>query len=153
MARGVRSATVPVGVDVVAVERIADDVRRWGAAFLDRILTADEQARCREHSDTDHALSIHVAGCVAAKEAVVKVLGGRPRGFNWRGVELVPDMGAGVRREGRALEQAVGEPFIGQWRAVLDPAFADAWAGGPIHAAAALRPGSTGGHVVAVAAG
>ena len=150
---GVASPAVGVGVDVVAVERVADDLRRWGAAFLDRLLTDAEQARCHEQSNDHHDLSVHVAACLAAKEAVVKVLGGRPRGFTWRGVELVPDTEAGLRREGRALLSAVGQPdggFIGQWRAALDDALAPAWAGGPIHAVAAPRQST---HLVAVAVG
>jgi phosphopantetheinyl transferase (holo-ACP synthase) len=150
---------VPVGVDVVAIARIADDVERWGDTLLARVLTPAESAWCAARIEHGRDLATGVAACVAAKEAVIKVLGGRPRGFSWRCVELIPDMDAGVGSECRALVSGLGAPggdhaehapaeIVGRWRCLLDPAVAPDWDGVLIEAAAIVRQA----HVVAVAA-
>jgi len=138
---------VPVGVDVVATARVARDIEQWGDTFIARVLTPAEQAWCEAAADRATA----VAACVAAKEAVVKVLGGRPRGFTWTGVELIPDGGAGRQGECRALVRdaaagAADSLVVGLWRCALDSVLG--WSNGRVEAAAVTR----GPHVIAVAA-
>jgi phosphopantetheinyl transferase (holo-ACP synthase) len=144
---------VPVGADIVAIDRIAGDVQRWGDTFLARLLTPAETAWCTTADPLRPDVATNVAACLAAKEAVVKVLCGRPRGFTWHSVELVPDVRSGDRRECRALLARAGgdeggEGFLASWRCVLDPAVAPEWLGVVIAAAAVTH----GSHVVAVAA-
>jgi len=119
---------VPVGVDVVAVQRIRDDVRRWGKTFLDRVLTPAEAQWCAAADDPETS----VAACIAGKESVIKVVGGRPRGFAWRDVELFPDAGALLGPENQML-------VVGRW--LCD------WRGTRVRVAAVSR----GPHVVALA--
>jgi holo-[acyl-carrier-protein] synthase len=120
--------TVPVGVDVVAVQRIRDDVERWGKTFLDRVLTPAEAQWCAAADDPE----TRVAACVAGKECVIKVLGGRPRGFAWRDVELFPNAGASWGPKSQML-------VIGRW-------YCD-WRGAHVQVAAVSR----GPHVIALA--
>lgn len=58
---------VGLGLDMVAVARIAQVLERFGDAFLRRCFTPGELARPRDPE--------HVAGVFAAKEAAFKALG------------------------------------------------------------------------------
>lgn len=87
-------ATMPgivgIGVDLVSIARLRGVLDRYGARFLERVLTSDERAYCERHQD----IVPHVASRFAAKEATLKALGtGLARGIRWQDVE--------VRREGR----------------------------------------------------
>lgn len=75
-----------VGIDVVSKAHIAADVERWGDLFLRGPLTSDEERWCREIPHPAGRLAV----CLAVKEAAVKALGGRPPGFHWHDVELLP---------------------------------------------------------------
>jgi holo-[acyl-carrier protein] synthase len=67
---GAGGIDVGVGIDVVAVERVAEALDRIGTRFLDRALTAAEREYCRERADPAQ----HVAARWAAKEAAAKAL-------------------------------------------------------------------------------
>jgi holo-[acyl-carrier protein] synthase len=138
---------MPVGVDVVSVRRIERDMERWGNTFLERVLTPAEAAWCA----SEHDGPTRVAACLAAKESVIKVLGGKPRGFTWRSVELVPN--ADIRatssdRVPRARARAAVDALVLHEHNVVVGRWATRLGGSRIEAAAMTR----GDHVVAVAA-
>lgn len=61
-----------VGVDIVDVGRVRDALARFPERFAARVLTDAEQAYCMGRRDP----APHVAARFAAKEAVIKCLGG-----------------------------------------------------------------------------
>jgi holo-[acyl-carrier protein] synthase len=63
---------VSVGVDLVDVDRVRSLLRRHPARFSRRVLTPTEAAYCLARPDP----APHVAARFAAKEAVIKCLGG-----------------------------------------------------------------------------
>jgi holo-[acyl-carrier protein] synthase len=98
---------VGVGIDIVAVGRIADLMDRHGQRFLERcflhhgpLSAGDDNAWSGR---TDPAW---VAGRWAAKEALLKALGKDVRGIPYRDIE-VPPLGSGseeLRLHGRARQ-------------------------------------------------
>ena len=76
------------GVDLVENGRIDAMVKRWGAHFLDRVFSKDEQAYCNIKA----VPSRHLAGRFAVKEAVSKAFltGIGPR-FGWLDLEVARD--------------------------------------------------------------
>ncbi|MBP7148841.1 MAG: holo-ACP synthase [Acidobacteria bacterium] len=96
-----------IGVDIVDLPRIRGVLERHGPRFLDRVLTAGEQAYCQRHRDP----APHVAVRFAAKEAVLKALGtGWSGGIRWTDVEVVRGESGPPRIElhGVAAEVAAG---------------------------------------------
>lgn len=91
-----------VGVDLVAVARIARMLERAGDRVLERLLTPAEREYCASMA----VPARHVAARVAAKEAVYKALQGTEdaRGIGWREIEVARDaLGRpSVRLHGRA---------------------------------------------------
>ncbi len=73
-----------VGVDIVDITRISRAIERWGTRFLDRIYTAEEQARYG-------ARTPELAARFAAKEAVSKALGTGLVGIGWTEIEILND--------------------------------------------------------------
>jgi hydroxyethylthiazole kinase-like uncharacterized protein yjeF len=72
-----------IGVDAVAVERIALAVRRSGQGFLDKVYTPAEQAYCAGNDE-------RLAGRWAAKEAIIKCFDGTGICFPRRRIEVLP---------------------------------------------------------------
>ena len=60
-----------VGIDLVAIERIEDDLSKFGDRFVEKILGNDERDIFNRRQDK----AIFLAGRFAAKEAIVKGLG------------------------------------------------------------------------------
>jgi holo-[acyl-carrier protein] synthase len=94
------------GVDLVENGRIDAMVKRWGAHFMDRVFSADEQAYCSVKA----VPSRHLAGRFAVKEAVSKAFltGIGPR-FGWLDLEVArnPESGApSVLLHGKAADYA-----------------------------------------------
>lgn len=91
-----------VGIDLVAVDRIARLIASHPDRALERLLTPDERAYCLGMA----VPARHVAARVAAKEAVYKALQGSEdaRGIGWREIEVVRDERGrpSVRLTGRA---------------------------------------------------
>jgi holo-[acyl-carrier protein] synthase len=77
---------IGVGVDIVAVERIADLLRRHGDRFVGRCFRTDEAAHCDGRGPGRAAA---YAGRWAAKEAFLKALGRPTAGIPARDIELV----------------------------------------------------------------
>lgn len=99
-----------IGNDIVAVERIAHAVERYGQRFLDRVFTKREQEYCLGKAGAKR----HLAGRFAAKEAVVKALGtGFSNGLTWQDVEVVNDAyGKPVVTLSLAARQRFHDPVI-----------------------------------------
>lgn len=92
---------VGLGVDLVAVERIAQALARHGDRFLSRCFAPGELSRPHDPE--------HVAGLFAAKEAALKALGtGWGQGIGFRHVRIDKDsLGKPILRFfGAAAERA-----------------------------------------------
>jgi len=90
-----------VGVDIVKIARIETAISDWGECFLRRVYTDSELELYRDHAPS-------LASRFAAKEAVIKALGGLSRGFSWREIEILSD--------------PRGKPLINLYGSVLDKA-------------------------------
>ncbi len=84
-----------VGVDIVAIARIARAVERWGERFLTKVYTPTELAYCRGRIP-------ELAARFAAKEAISKALGTGIRGIAWNEMEILVD------RRGKPLVNLYG---------------------------------------------
>lgn len=73
-----------IGVDIVEIARIEQAITDWGEQFLKRVYTGAELERYRNQPSS-------LAAHFAAKEAVIKALGGMSRGFGWREIEILSD--------------------------------------------------------------
>lgn len=93
------------GVDIVAVERVARAVDRYGERFLRRVFTPAEIAYC---TSAEAHRAARLAARFAAKEAVLKALGIGLRGVRWTDAEVCRDeLGRpSVRLTGRLAEIA-----------------------------------------------
>jgi holo-[acyl-carrier protein] synthase len=79
-------AVAGIGIDIVAVERLAEVVARHGDRFLSRVFTTREIAYCRSRKRKNE----HFAARWAAKEAAVKALRSPLEGgVSWREIEVV----------------------------------------------------------------
>jgi holo-[acyl-carrier protein] synthase len=101
------------GIDITEVARIGRMLDEYGDRFLERCFTQDERAYAVARKRRDE----HLAGRIAAKEAVLKALGtGWDQGIAWTDVEVVllPTGQPTVRLAGRALD-AARELGIADW--------------------------------------
>jgi len=76
---------VGIGVDLCDGRRIERSIDRFGAKFLDRIFTENEQS----HAEAAAKPGMSYAKRFAAKEAVAKALGTGVRGFLFVDIEVV----------------------------------------------------------------
>lgn len=89
-----------IGADIVQVERIERDLRRFGDKFAERILTKKELLEFQDNPSRAHFL----ARRFAAKEAAVKAMGtGFNNGVGWR------DIGIGHDAAGKPLLEFSGK--------------------------------------------
>jgi holo-[acyl-carrier protein] synthase len=72
-----------LGIDVCAITRMEDSLRRFGDRIWERVLSEPERRSLEHRADRATAL----AGRFAAKEAVVKALAGAP-GVGWHDLEV-----------------------------------------------------------------
>jgi holo-[acyl-carrier protein] synthase len=73
-----------IGTDITSIERIRD----LSQGAISRVLTPQEEAYCRQHTDPFE----RIAGRFAAKEAIFKALGtGWAQGLGWNQIEILPD--------------------------------------------------------------
>ncbi|MCD5412420.1 holo-ACP synthase [Thermodesulfovibrionales bacterium] len=61
-----------IGTDIVEIKRLKNVVDKWGSHFLKRVFTAGEISFCYKKRDPFP----HIAARFAAKEAMIKALGG-----------------------------------------------------------------------------
>jgi len=73
-----------IGVDIMEIARIEGAIARWGERFLERVYT-DAELECYRNRPAS------LASRFAAKEAVIKALGGLSEGFRWREIETLSD--------------------------------------------------------------
>lgn len=64
-----------LGIDITEFDRMRDTVERQGQAFLDRIFTGAEQARCRNRRDPIPCFACRFAAKEAAAKAFALGLG------------------------------------------------------------------------------
>jgi holo-[acyl-carrier protein] synthase len=77
-----------IGTDIVAIERIAKTLDRFGSRFVNRILTPEERPRF----ERTKAKANHLAKRFAAKEAFSKAIGTGIRSpFGWHSVAVSRD--------------------------------------------------------------
>jgi len=86
------AGTLRVGVDLVAVDEVAESVRHFGDRYVTRVYTPHEIESCRSRGDgrdLPGALVIaSLAARFAAKEAVIKVLRPVEVQLDWRSIEI-----------------------------------------------------------------
>jgi holo-[acyl-carrier protein] synthase len=95
------SNVVSVGVDLADVKRIREALVRFPERFVARVLTDAEAAYCLSKPDP----APHVAARFAAKEAVIKCLGG---GCDLKDIEVTKALSGapGITLSGRAAARA-----------------------------------------------
>lgn len=76
---------VGIGVDLCDARRIEQSITRFGASFLNRIYTENEQT----HANAAAKPALSFAKRFAAKEAVAKALGTGVRGFFFVDIEVI----------------------------------------------------------------
>ena len=77
-----------IGTDIVAIDRIAKTLERFGERFVNRILTPEERPRF----ERTRAKASHLAKRFAAKEAFSKAIGTGIRApFGWHSVAVGHD--------------------------------------------------------------
>lgn len=116
---------IAIGTDVVEVERVrrALDHARTGERFRARVYTAGEIAYCAPRRGGAESFAVRFA----AKEAVMKVLGGGfGDGIGWRDIEIVRTDGAPtILVHGRARDRAAAMG-ITRWHVSLSHTAAQA---------------------------
>lgn len=99
---------MPVGLDLVRVQDVADAIARFGDRYVTRVFTPAEIAYCQAAPAPLDAQRF--AARFAAKEAARKVLRPGPgdAGLGWRDVEVwrAPDGGPALRLHGAAADRA-----------------------------------------------
>src|SRR6476661_7953553 len=75
-----------LGFDLACVADVAAAVDRFGARYLDRVFTADEQAYA--FAASGEAIAERLAARFAAKEAAMKALSLSETGIGWRDIEV-----------------------------------------------------------------
>lgn len=95
---------VGIGVDIAAIHRIDEAIKRHGERFLRRVFTAGERAVCSKRRDAAPCF----AARFAAKEAVMKALGCGWGPVGWGDIELVREATGrpSVRLHGNAARLA-----------------------------------------------
>ncbi len=98
--------SLSVGVDLMAVQDVADALAAFGDHYLHRVYTAAELADCTG-SPASQAASL--AARFAAKEATVKALRPVGGGVGWLDIELCRDEGGAPRLELHGVVSALAE--------------------------------------------
>jgi holo-[acyl-carrier protein] synthase len=96
---------IGIGTDVVAVDRFAASLERWGDRLLARVFTEAERHECLAHAPHVQQAARRLAVRFAAKEAALKALGtGWGEGVRWQDVEVVGggSSAPAIRLSGRA---------------------------------------------------
>ena len=73
---------IPVGADIIEIQRIEQAVLSWKDSFLRRVYTKAELEDCHNRGSS-------LAARFAAKEAVMKALGTSTKGIGWQDIEII----------------------------------------------------------------
>jgi holo-[acyl-carrier protein] synthase len=73
------------GVDLVYIPRMERACRQWGDRFISRVFTPQERNYCYRQKTPYH----HLSGRFAAKEALIKAMGGF-KVTRWAEMEVLP---------------------------------------------------------------
>jgi holo-[acyl-carrier protein] synthase len=92
-----------VGIDLCGIDRLAEILQRQEGRFEARVFTEAERAYCRDRGNPAQ----HYAARFAAKEALLKALGG-PEGLSWQELEVIhtPEGRPALRLTGAAQAAA-----------------------------------------------
>jgi holo-[acyl-carrier protein] synthase len=75
-----------VGIDIIEISRIENEIKKGGEDFLDSIFTSIEIEYCRPRANASESF----AARFAAKEAFLKALGtGWRDGIGWKDIEVM----------------------------------------------------------------
>jgi holo-[acyl-carrier protein] synthase len=75
-----------IGIDIVSIARVEKSYKRFGNTFMRRFFTDKEQEELAKKNEKSRVSSI--AGKIAAKEAVMKVLGDGWPTISWTDIEI-----------------------------------------------------------------
>jgi holo-[acyl-carrier protein] synthase len=76
---------IGIGIDIIEIDRIKNNVEKYGDEFLSRIYTSTEIEYCMPKANKYE----HLAARYAAKEAVYKALAtGWQEGLGWQDIEI-----------------------------------------------------------------
>ena len=79
-----------VGIDIIEVSRIREDILKYNDKFLRYIYTDEEIKYCESFNDLKNSKFIHYAGRFAAKEAFSKAIGtGISNIFKFRDISII----------------------------------------------------------------
>lgn len=100
-----------IGIDIVSIRRIREDINRYGDAYLEKMLLPAEIEYCRGKAKPE----IHFAGTFAAKEAVWKALRLPGKGpILWKQIEISHGIdGFPHVTVGYEIERMCTPPFTG----------------------------------------
>lgn len=122
-----RPVNLILGTDLVHVPRLRVSFQRYGEAFFNKLLTANEWAYCQGVGALrEPQLIRRAAGRIALKEAVAKALGiginglGWTQGAQWKDIEVLGQSQSppSICLHGRALETAANLG-VSAWRCSL----------------------------------
>jgi holo-[acyl-carrier protein] synthase len=101
------------GVDIIEIQRIEKEIRRYGDKFCQRIFTAGEREYCSSRGSARSRAQCYAAR-FAAKESFFKALGtGLRGGLQWTDVEVTQDeMGKPVLSVKKKAEQRILEARV-----------------------------------------
>ncbi|MGC4045696.1 MAG: holo-ACP synthase [Armatimonas sp.] len=107
IAPGASGNVVAVGVDLADVARVRQALTRFPERFVARVLTESEAAYCLSKPDP----APHITARFAAKEAVIKCLGG---GCDLKDIEVTRALSGApsITLTGRAAEKAAGRKVL-----------------------------------------
>lgn len=92
---------IPIGVDIIEIQRIEQAVLKWKNSFLNRIYTEAELEDC--HNETSSLVARF-----AAKEGVMKALGTGNKGIGWKEIEILSNADGmpRIQLHGQAYERS-----------------------------------------------
>ncbi len=90
---------IRIGVDIVEINRVGAAIEKWGDRFLKRVYTAAEIGSYRTKTES-------LAARFAAKEALMKALGGEGVLISWTDIEVLSETSGRPRVDLHGLARA-----------------------------------------------
>ena len=90
-----------IGTDIVEIPDFERAINTWKDKFLQRLFTEEEITNSQKRANT-------LAAHFAAKEAILKALGGNIQGFNWKNIEVLSNANGApyIKMRGTILKRA-----------------------------------------------